>query len=420
MSGQLLRPADEAALAEAIAAALEARTPLEIVGGGSRRGIGRPVRAAATLDLSALSGVAVYNPAELVMSAKAGTPLAEIEAMLAQNGQMLTFEPMDHRPLLGSTSEPTIGGVFAANVVGPRRLLAGAARDSLLGVRFVNGRGEVIKSGGRVMKNVTGLDLVKLMAGSWGTLGVLSEVTFKVLPRPETAVTVVISGLNDAEAAIAMAAAMAMSVEVSAAAHLPESVVGRFLGGALPEGPATVLRIEGLSESVAVRLDRLVEAMRAFGPVEHLDDEGSATLWREIRDVKPFAERQGKPVWRVSVAPSAGHQLVAALRLQTGVDAYYDWQGGLVWLAMEQDPEHEMLRAFISRLGGGHATLVRASETLRATVPVFEPQPRPLAELAARIKAELDPAGIFNPGRMTAEPNVSTKIPAALRAAPVG
>jgi glycolate dehydrogenase FAD-binding subunit len=414
MTAEIARPASEEELAAIVSAAARDRTPVEIVGGGTRRALGRPVQAAKTLDLSALSGITAYNPAELVMSAKAGTPLSEIQAELDRNGQMLTFEPMDHRPLLGGEGEPTIGGVFAANVSGPRRLSAGAARDSLLGVRFVNGSGEVIKSGGRVMKNVTGLDLVKLLAGSWGTLGVLSEVTFKVLPKPETTATLLVSGLNDAEAAAAMAAAIALTVEVSSAAHLPTSVVNRFLGGALGWEPATLLRLEGLEQSVLVRKEKLARAMTAYGDSRLLNADESATIWREVRDVQPFAGDRSKPIWRVSVAPSVGHQLVATLRLKTGVDAYYDWQGGLVWLQMEQDVEDELVRTFISKLGGGHAMLVRAPDAVRASVEVFEPQPAALAALSDRIRAQLDPSGILNPGRMTAGPVTGSGSDAAI------
>jgi len=403
VSTVVFRPGYEAELGDTIAGAAAAGTRVEILGGGTRRDIGRPVKADVVVSLSGLSGITGYNPAELVMSAKAGTPLGEIEAALAGNGQMLTFEPIDHRPLLGSAGEPTIGGVFAANASGPRRLSAGAARDSLIGARFVNGRGEVVASGGRVMKNVTGLDLVKLMAGSWGTLAAMTEVTFKVLPRPRDAATIAVFGLNDAEAAAAMAEAMALPVEVSGAAHLPETVVGVFAGGALRgAGPATVLRLEGLPASVSVRSRKLAEAMAGRGDVRVLGAGETALLWKEIRDVKPFAERRGKPVWCVSIAPVAGAQLVAALRLQTGVDAFYDWQGGLVWLAMEQDSEADLVRTYLRALGGGHATLIRADAATRATTEVFEPQPPALAALSARIKAALDPAGIFNPGRMTA------------------
>lgn len=394
-------PETEEELARIITEANATGLTIEISGGGTKRTFGRPVQAGLALSMARLTGITNYDPSELVMAARAGTPLAEIEAALSANNQMLTFEPMDYRPLLGATGEPSIGGVFAANNSGPRRILAGAARDSLLGVRLVNGSGEIVKSGGRVMKNVTGLDLVKLLAGSWGTLGVLSEVIFKVLPKPEIAVSIVVSGLNDAQAAEAMAAAMAMSVEASGAAHLPESVIRKMAGGRLTGGPATVLRLEGLKPSVEVRTTRLVAEMGRRGEVTVLDQADSGDLWREIRDVKPFAGASMNPVWRVSVAPSAGHQLVAALRLKTGVDAFYDWQGGLVWLCMEADPEAGLIRQYIKALGGGHATLVRADASIRASVPVFEPQPRALEELSRRIKDQFDPGGILNPGRMT-------------------
>jgi len=395
-------PETEADVARIVTEANVSGLSIEVRGGGTKLGLGRPVQSALTLSVAKLTGITNYDPAELVMAARAGTPLAEIEAALAVNNQILTFEPMDHRPLLGATGEPTIGGVFAGNISGPRRISAGAARDNLLGVRFVNGSGDIVKSGGRVMKNVTGLDLVKLMAGSWGTLGVMCEVIFKVLPKPETAVTIAVSGLNDAEAAEAMAVALAMSVEVSGAAHLPESVIHKFAGGTLKGGPATVLRLEGLKPSVEVRTERLVAEMSRRGTVSVLDGQSSADLWRDVRDVTPFADGSMKPVWRVSVAPSTGHQLVAALRLKTGVDAFYDWQGGLVWLRMEADPEADLVRQYIKVLGGGHATLVRADAATRTAVPVFEPQPKPLEALSRRIKDQFDPAGLLNPGHMTA------------------
>ncbi|MGH6806732.1 MAG: 2-hydroxy-acid oxidase, partial [Ensifer adhaerens] len=231
---------------------------------------------------------------------------------------------------------------------------------------------------------------------------ILTEVTFRVLPKPPASETVVVSGLNDAEAAAVMAEAMAQTVEVSGAAHLAESVRGRVIGGSLPDGAATVVRLEGLQASVSIRAEKLSKALERFGAVSRLDAEQTATLWSEIRDVKPYADGTNRPLWRVSVAPSAGHQLVAALRLQTGVDAFYDWQGGLVWLRMEADPEAALVRRYIKALGGGHATLVRASDGLRATIPSFEPQPAPVALLSERVREKFDPQRIFNPGRMQA------------------
>jgi glycolate oxidase FAD binding subunit len=395
-----LIPTSEVDAAYIIRTAASGGKKLAPCGGSTRAGFGNSTEPAEKMSSRGLSGIVDYEPAEMVMTVKAGTPLLEVEAALAANRQMMAFEPMDHRGIMGTTGEPTIGGVFAGNVSGPRRFVGGSARDSLLGIRFVNGKGELIRAGGRVMKNVTGLDLVKLLAGSHGTLGFLTEVTFRVLPMPQTVETVVISGLDDAEAARAMAAAMALPVEVSGAAHLPASVKGRFLGGALPEGEATVLRLEGLLASVAVRAGKLADAMAAFGPISRLGMDESQMLWREIRDVHPYADGTRKPLWRVSVAPSTGHQLVAALRLEAGIDAFYDWQGGLVWMRMEADPEAELLRRYIKALGGGHATLMRAPDAVRASTPAFEPQPDAVALLSVRVKQALDPAGIFSPGKM--------------------
>ncbi|MFT2211076.1 glycolate oxidase subunit GlcE [Rhizobium giardinii] len=397
----IFEPETEAEAAGIVATIARNDLTLKIEGGGTRSGLGNPVAADRLLSTRKLSGIVSYNPAEMTMTAKAGTPVAEIEAMLVENRQMLAFEPLDHRGVMATAGEPTIGGVFATNASGPRRLVAGAARDHLLGIRFANGAGEVIKSGGRVMKNVTGLDLVKLLCGSHGTLGLLTEVTFKVLPLPPASATIVVSGLDDAQAAAAMARAMALPVEVSGAAHLPESVRSRFLAGGLPDGPATVLRLEGLAASVVVRREKLLAAFASIAPVAVLDHDATTSLWREICDVKPYADATQKPLWRVSVAPSAGQQLVAALRQEAGVDAFYDWQGGLVWLRMEADAEADLLRHYIKGVGGGHATLVRASDAIRAKTPAFEPEAPAVAALSARLKHKFDPKGIFNPGKMS-------------------
>jgi glycolate oxidase FAD binding subunit len=396
----ILSPATEAEAADIIRDHADAGQALEIIGGNTRSGFGNRVEADAPLSSRNISGIVAYNPAEMVMTVKAGTPVAEVEAALSAAKQMMAFEPMDHRAIMGTVGEPTIGGIFAANVSGPRRFVAGAARDSLLGIRYINGQSEPIKAGGRVMKNVTGLDLVKLLAGSYGTLGFLTEVTFRVLPVPPTQTTLVISGLEDATASQAMAAAMATSVEVSGAAHLPESVTSRFLNGALPDGAATVLRLEGLAASVDARSRKLQTILAGLGPSVLLSPDESRFLWQDIRNVAPYAGNSTKPLWRVSVAPSQGHQLVAALRLEAGIDTFYDWQGGLVWMQMEADPEADLLRHCVKALGGGHATLIRATETARQGVAAFEPLSAVEAALSNRIREKLDPAGIFNTGKM--------------------
>ncbi|PYE90389.1 glycolate oxidase subunit GlcE [Phyllobacterium leguminum] len=396
-------PTTEAAVLEAVQRALAEETPLEIIGHGSKRAIGRPTQTEHIIDLSSLSGVTLYEPEELVLSAKAGTPLAAIEALLAQNGQCLQFEPMDYGPLLGGEAgRGTIGGVLATNASGPRRLKSGAARDHILGVRVVSGRGEIFKSGGRVVKNVTGYDLSKGMAGSWGTLGILTEVTFKVLPASETETTLAIRGLEEEEAARAMAIALGSSGEVSAAAHLPVTVTGKVIGGALSGKASTLLRLEGFAPSVKDRAEKLKALLHPAGEIDEITEAQSRRLWREIRDCLPFADGTQRCIWRVSMAPMEAHKMVANLRLGAGVDAFYDWQGGLVWLRMEADPEPVALRRLIAHFGGGHATLVRAPPGMRASIEVFQPQPPALAALSQRLKHQFDPKGILNPGRITA------------------
>lgn len=387
---------------ETVQWAVSGEQKLEIIGHGSKRAIGNEVAAEHVLDLSGLSGITLYEPEELVLSAKAGTPLAEIEAAVAARGQELAFEPMDYGPLLGGQpGRGTIGGVLAANLSGPRRLKAGAARDHILGIHAVSGRGEAFKSGGRVVKNVTGYDLSKALANSWGTLAVATDVTFKVLPAAETETTLVISGLLDDNAVAAMGLVLGSSAEVSGAAHLPYPAVTRVAAGALGSDPATLLRVEGFGPSVAYRVKLLRQLLEKAGPMQEIEAEASRALWREVRDCIPFASVPHMPVWRVSMPPADGHNMVMALRMQVAVEAFYDWQGGLIWLAMAAgDPEAGLVRALVQKCGGGHATLVRATPQQRAEIPVFQPQPPALAALSARLKAEFDPKNILNPGRM--------------------
>ncbi|MBL0935549.1 MAG: FAD-binding protein [Rhizobiaceae bacterium] len=394
-------PSSAAETLDVVQWAVSEETPLEILGHGSKRGIGRPAQTEHAVDLSGLTGVTLYESEELVLSARAGTPIAEIEALLKAHRQEFAFEPMDYGPLLGT--EPgrgTVGGALAANLSGPRRLKSGAARDHILGVHAVSGRGEAFKSGGRVVKNVTGYDLSKGLAGSWGTLAVVTDLTFKVLPAAETEKTFVIRGLDDGPAAFAMAAAMGSSAEVSSAAHLPASVTGRVLDGALKGPASTLLRLEGFGPSVDYRLATLTGLLAAQGTIEVLEEGQSRQVWREIRDCLPYADGTSRPIWRISMAPSQGWKMVAELRLHAGADVFYDWQGGLIWARMEAEPDAEGLRGLIAHFGGGHATLVRASGPVRAATQVFQPQAGALGALARRLKDQFDPKGILNPGRM--------------------
>ena len=402
-----LKPKDATEVEFVVRAALAEEKALEVIGHGSKRGIGRAAQWDATLDLSLLSGVTLYEPEELVLSAKAGTPLAEIEALVAASNQELAFEPMDYGPLLGVPGESaTIGGVLAGNLSGPRRIKAGAARDHFLGVSAVSGRGEVFKSGGRVVKNVTGYDMCKVIAGSWGTLAAMTDVTIKVLPRAETETSVLVFGLDDAVAGKAMTAAMTCYGDVSAAAHLPAGTAQRIAATASAGAAATAFRLEGVAPSVAQRKTVLQQVMAPFGAPAVLDEGASRAFWRAVRDVMPFAADgpSGRhDVWRISTAPTQGAAIGVALARLANAEVLYDWAGGLVWAALPvaDDGHAPLVRATVAT-AGGHATLIRAPAAVRAAVEVFAPEPPPLAALTARVRKSFDPQGVLNPGRMWA------------------
>src|SRR5712692_7618326 len=398
-------PRDQKDVAAAVEWALAGGKTLEIVGGGSKREIGRAAQWDLTLDLSGLSGVTLYEPEELVLSAKAGTPLAEIEELVASRGQELAFEPMDYGPVLGrSMGRGTLGGALATNLSGPRRIKAGAARDHFLGVSAVSGRAEVFKSGGRVVKNVTGYDLCKLLAGSWGTLAAMTEVTIKVLPRAPAEESLLVLGLDDRHAVAAMAAAFGAPVDVSGAAHVPAGVAARLVAG---EARAlTALRIEGVAPSVAHRIGALETLMKPFGASIAVGPIASRTLWKEIRDVTPFATSGAsgeRHVWRVSTAPLRGHNIAAAIRKGADAEILYDGGGGLVWaaLAPTDDAGAKLVRGAVAA-AGGHAMLIRAPAALRASVAPFGAEADALAALTRRVKKSFDPQGVLGPGRMWA------------------
>jgi glycolate oxidase FAD binding subunit len=400
-----LKPRDAADVEAAVQWALARGKALELRGAGSKAAIGRPAQTDLTLDLSGLAGVTLYEPAELVLSARAGTPLAEIEALVSESGQQLAFEPMDCTAILGAPGgRGTIGGALAANLSGPRRIKAGAARDHFLGFSAVSGRGETFKSGGRVVKNVTGYDLCKLLAGSWGTLAAMTEVTIKVLPAPETEATVLVRGLAPGEAISAMTAATGSACDVSGAAHLPADVAARVPAIAGGGGAVTALRVEGFAPSVAHRRGALEALLKPFGELAALDAAASGPLWRSIRDVTPFASGpQSGPLWRISTAPARGADLAASIAGAGPARFLFDWAGGLIWAVLDSraDAGAAIVRRAVAA-GGGHATLVRASAATRAAVDVFEPQAAGVAALTKRVKASFDPKGVLNPGRMWA------------------
>jgi glycolate oxidase FAD binding subunit len=404
-----IKPQSAQDVEAAVQAALADGRTLETIGHGSKRAIGRAAQWDATLDLSGLSGITLYEPAELVLSAKAGTPLAEIEAAVAASNQQLAIEPMDVGPHHGT--EPgrgTLGGMLAANLSGPRRIKAGAPRDHMLGFSGVSGRGETFKSGGRVVKNVTGYDLSKLMAGSWGTLTVMTDATIKVLPRPETEETLILSGHDAVDAGQAMRLAMNSAGEISAAAHVSQAAAGRLPVASLAAAgrAVTAIRLEGVPPSIAHRRELLRSILRPYGDLATVGEADSQALWRAVRDVTPFAAAAtgaDRPVWRISTAPTRGAEVGALLTASLGADVIYDWAGGLLWglLPASEDAGATSVRKIVSA-AGGHATLMRASTAVRAVVDVFDPQNAAIAALTKRVKEGFDPKRILNPGRMYA------------------
>ena len=403
-----LKVRDGSDVEQVVRAAIASEQPLEIIGHGSRRQIGQPMATNALLELSALNAVTAYEPNELIITVQAGAPLADVQSLIDSKNQQFAFEPVDISTLLGVPGTGTIGGMIGAGLAGPRRIKAGGARDHLLGAHAVSGFGDSFKTGGRVVKNVTGYDLCKLLAGSWGTLAVMTEVTLKVMPKPESERTLALRGLDDLTANRAMTAALGSPFDVSGAAHLPNSAF-RPAAGALadlgaPGQAVTLLRLEGIAASVADRANSLGKTLAPFGAAEILQDAISVAVWSSIRDVQPFAAGGalgGWPVWRIVCPPASGGALGQALARDSGGDVIYDWGGGLIWAALPPRPDAQagLMRQRVEA-AGGHAMLVRASELVRRDVDVFHPQSAGLAALSERVRHSFDPKNILNRGRL--------------------
>ena len=404
-----LKVRDAADVEAVVRSAIAGDQPLEIIGHGSKRQIGQPMATNAVLDVSALNAVTSYEPNELIITVQSGAPLADVMSLIDSKNQQFAFEPMHTASLLGVPGHGTIGGMIASGLAGPRRIKAGGARDHLLGAHAVSGFGDSFKTGGRVVKNVTGYDLCKLIAGSWGTLAVMTEVTLKVMPRPESERTLVLRGLDDLAANRAMTVALGSPFDVSGAAHVPASSLRAEVTGLAPLGSpreaVTLVRLEGITSSAAHRARSLAAVLSSFGAVEILDDLASAPVWSAIRDVEPFAAAGplgAWPVWRIVCPPAAGGALGQALARDSGGEVTYDWGGGLIWAALppKADGMATLVRQRVDA-AGGHATLLRASQAVRNEVDVFHPQPGGLAALNQRVRVSFDPKAILNRGRMT-------------------
>jgi glycolate oxidase FAD binding subunit len=405
----VLKVRDAEDVEEAVRAAIAAEQPLEIIGHGSKRRIGRIMATNAVLDLSALNAVSSYEPNELIVTVQAGAPLADVMSLIDSKNQQFAFEPVNTAPLLGTPALGTIGGMIASSLAGPRRIRAGGVRDHLLGAHAVSGFGESFKTGGKVVKNVTGYDLCKVLAGSWGTLAVMTEVTLKVLPRPEAERTLVLRGLDDVAANRVMTAALASPFDVTAAAHVPASALRGDAGGldrlGSPREAITLLRLEGIPASAVHRAKALAAELAPFGSAEFVEDADSSSAWSAVRDALPFAASGplgAWPVWRIVCPPASGAALGRQLARETGGEVIYDWGGGLIWAALP--PKADALAALVRQRtagAGGHAMLVRASDAVRREVDVFHLQSDGVAALSERLRASFDPKHILNRGRMT-------------------
>jgi glycolate oxidase FAD binding subunit len=405
----ILKVRDAADVEQVVQAALANEQPLEIIGHGSKRAIGHVLATNALLDMSTLDAIVSYEPNELLLTVGAGAPLADVLSLIDSKNQHFAFEPMNPAKLLGAGHDAgTIGGMLATGFAGPRRVKDGGARDHLLGAHAVSGFGETFKTGGKVVKNVTGYDLCKLLCGSWGTLAVMTEVTLKVMPRPESQRTLVLRGLDDIAAVRAMTAALGSPYDVSGAAHLPAPVLvdpGSKLAGIGDGKAVTLLRLEGIAASVKHRAGSLTATLAAYGAADVVDDDVSAELWALVRDVTPFAADGTfgeRPVWRIVCPPASGGKLGRGLADDTGGEVLYDWGGGLIWAALPPNAgAHAALVRGRAEAAGGHATLVRAPESLRVTTDVFHPPQSGVAALTRRIKHSFDPKDILNRGRTT-------------------
>jgi glycolate oxidase FAD binding subunit len=378
----IFTPSDTEALISVVQDAAEQGRRLDVCGGGSKAAVGAARPDADSLDMSGFSGIIEYDPAELVLTVRSGTKLAEVQALVAGQGQMLAFEPFDHGPIFGrEAGAATIGGTVAAGVAGSRRVSAGGARDHVLRVEAVSGRGETFAAGAKVVKNVTGYDLPKLISGSWGRLAAVSELTLKVLPKPPSATTLVYRDLAPEQASQLMLQAMASKASVAAAAHVPAAGSAQAI---------TALRLEGVDPSIRSRIDLLATVLGVAGEAE--DAAGADGFWAQFRTLKPLSA--SLPLWRVNVAAS---RWVAVTRALASFDTRWmvDWAGNLIWLTT--DAPAALVRQAASA-AGGHAMLLRGAPS-DGPVPTFHPQTPALAKLETRLRRAFDPNGVFETGR---------------------
>lgn len=393
-----------------IRSAAENKNQLRILGMDSKRswasawGVhGSDINDFCSLDMSGFRGIDLYEPEELVLRAGAGTPIAEIQARLEEQGQEFVFEPPDIAPLYGGASGGgTLGGVVACNLSGSRRVSKGAARDSVLGIEAVSGRGELFRSGGRVMKNVTGYDLPKLLTGSQGTLAAMTRITLKVLPACETSVTLIFSDLAPKAALATMTAALSSPYDVSAAAFVPIAVAVHAPENCNSSRSVTALRLEGARESLMPRVETLRELLAEHGVSSMLQDGDSRSFWSFINNATFFAapERRENMLWRLFLPPNRAHHVDELAQALGDMPYVLDWGGGLAWLGMPH--RKEGLRSLCQRVAdfagahNGFGILIRAPREFHGVFGGFASLGAAETALMKQVRAAFDPNSILS------------------------
>mgnify|MGYP000958514239 FL=1 len=395
------KPNSREEIAEIIKNCYKKNIPLEINGTKSKNKIGRNFQSEKTLDLSGYSGIIEYKPEELYIKVKAGTPLKEILEAIDKNNQQLAFEPIDFGFLFeGKSNGGTIGGVVACNFAGPRRFKVGSARDHVLGFQGINGKGEIIKSGGTVVKNVTGYDLCKLVSGSYGTLTVLTELSIKVLPKSESSKTLIINNPFLKKAIEYLGIALSSSTDPSGGVFYPERFENNFVfNDLIHKGALTAIRIEGPINSVDQRIGRLVKELSLLeNEYSVLDNFQTDLFWSKTRNLEVYSNLKNN-LLRVIVPVSETLNVIQKLK-KYEVNYFIDWGGNLIWLELETI-SLKILREIkeITQEHSGYFTIIKLEEDLKASADIFTIDPIKY-KISEKIKKSFDPKRIFNPGKM--------------------
>lgn len=397
----IFKPNSENEISEFVKFCNQKNIPIEIKGSGSKSNIGRNFQSEKTIDLSGYSGIIKYEPEELYIKVKSGTPINEISRELEKHNQQLAFEPTDFGYIFNGKSNPgTIGGTMACNFSGPRRFKSGSVRDHVLGVKIITGRGDSVKSGGTVVKNVTGYDLSKIITGSYGTLAVISEISIKVLPKPPSIKSLIIHNAQLKKSLDYLNIALSSSSDISGAVFYPEYFNEKFkLNDLVNKGPLTALRVEGVSSSIDDRVQKLIDELGLLrDEINFLNDEQSRIFWSNTRDLKVFSNTD-KNLIRIVTPPSETLNIINSLK-KISSRYFIDWGGNLIWMEIEKINASIIKDINImTDKANGYFTIIKLDDSLKAGLDVFKIDPIKF-KISEKIKKSFDPKRILNPGKM--------------------